>query len=177
MRYRRSDVAGGCYFFTVNIADRKDDLLVRHIDALRVAFASVRRVHPFSIIAAAVMPEHLHCIWELPPDDKDFAMRWAQIKGGFSRAVPREERINPSREKKRERGLWQRRYWEHQIRDEQDLARHVDYIHYNPVKHGWVKRAADWPHSSIHRYIRRGWLDFDWGSSADFSGDFGERGE
>ena len=156
MHYRRIHEAGRCYFFTVNIANRKDDLLVCHIVALRRAFATVRHAHPFSIIAMVVLPDHLHCIWQLPPDDAAYPMRWAQIKGRFSRQIVRKEIISPSRTSKRERGLWQRRYWEHLIRDERDLERHVDYIHHNPVKHGWVTHAIDWPYSSIHRHVRNG---------------------
>ena len=110
-----------------------------------------------------VLPEHLHTIWRLPAGDVDFPMRWSLLKAGFSRRINKGERLSPSRVAKRERGIWQRRYWEHQIRDETDLARHVDYIHYNPVKHGWVTRAVDWPHSTLHGYIERGIMSSDWG--------------
>jgi len=163
MRYRRANIQGGCYFFTVALANRQSALLVEHIDTLRKAFRQVRQRHPFEIVAMLVMPEHLHAVWQLPPDDADFALRWALIKSAFSRAIPKHEYIRPSHESKRERGIWQRRYWEHLIRDDEDLARHVDYIHYNPVKHGLVQRAADWPYSSIHRYVRLGWVKENWG--------------
>jgi putative transposase len=99
----------------------------------------------------------------MPNDDHDFARRWSLIKSGFSRQLPKDEWISRSREAKRERGVWQRRYWEHLIRDEEDLQRHVDYIHINPVKHGYVKRVADWPYSSFHRYVQTGQLTPDWG--------------
>ncbi|QTD43779.1 REP-associated tyrosine transposase [Ottowia testudinis] len=164
MQYRRAWVPGGTFFFTVNLADRRADTLVRHVDALRAAFAVVRRRHPFEIVAIAVMPEHLHAVWQLPPGDADYAGRWALIKAGFSRQLPASERIGASRRTKGERGIWQRRYWEHQIRDETDLANHIDYIHFNPVKHGHVRNAVDWPHSSLHRYIRQGRLPANWGS-------------
>jgi putative transposase len=163
MRYRRAKTAGGYYFFTVNLADRNTDMLVEHIAVLRAAILRVKQAHPFSIVAMVVLPEHLHAVWRLPSGDADYPMRWSLIKSGFSRQMARAERIRPSRQTKRERGIWQRRYWEHQIRDEDDLARHVDYIHYNPVKHGWVRQAADWPHSTFHEYVRRGMIPPDWG--------------
>ena len=175
MRYRRSHVEGGCYFFTVVLANRQTALLVEHIAVLRQALRRVRQRHPFEIVAMVVLPEHLHAIWQMPPDDTDFALRWSLLKSAFSRALPKDERISPGRERKRERGIWQRRYWEHLIRDDDDLARHVDYIHYNPVKHGLVQRPTDWPYSSIHRYVRLGWADAHWGAGEIAgTGDFGE---
>src|SRR5258706_1885429 len=108
----------------------------------------------------------MHCIWTLPPEDADFATRWGLIKGQFSRSIQKGERVSQSRLKRGERGIWQRRFWEHLIRDENDFRRHVDYIHWNPVKHGWVQRAADWPHSSFHRFVRSGVYTADWGATA-----------
>ena len=176
MRYRRALVAGGTYFFTVNLADRRSDILVRHIDDLRQVLDKVKKKHPFTLVAMAVMPEHLHAIWRLPAGDADYPMRWSLIKAGFSRKLTTDERIRPSRKAKRERGIWQRRYWEHQIRDDADLARHVDYIHYNPVKHGLVAHPVDWPHSTLHAYIERGMAAPDWGGFVEESGaGFGER--
>lgn len=175
MRYRRSDVAGGTYFFTVNLADRSSRLLVEHIDDLRAAVRTVKQRHPFEIVAWVVLPEHMHAIWALPESDNDFSGRWSLIKSGFSRAIARSEAVPVSRAAKRERGIWQRRFWEHLIRDEVDLQRHVDYVHINPVKHGYAKRASDWPHSPIHRYIERGWLTADWACDVDDSGAGGER--
>ncbi len=163
MRYRRANVAGACYFFTVNLADRQSDLLVLKIDLLRDAVRKVRAAYPFEIIAMVVLPDHLHAIWRMPECDADFALRWSLIKAAFSRALPKTELINPSRKSKRERGIWQRRYWEHQIRDDDDMDKHVAYIHFNPVKHGYVARAADWPHSSIHREIALGHFGENWG--------------
>ncbi len=163
LRYRRADVAGGTYFFTVNLADRKVDLLTRHLDDLREVINKVKQAHPFVIEAMVVLPEHLHAIWRLPHDDVDFPMRWSLIKAGFSRRMDKTEPIRASRQAKRERGIWQRRYWEHIIRDENDFERHVDYIHYNPVKHGHVQRVIDWPFSTFHHYVERGFLPSDWG--------------
>lgn len=121
MLYRRADVAGGTYFFTVNLADRKADLLTRHIDILREVMQEVKKARPFVIEAMVVLPEHLHAIWRLPHDDVDYPMRWSLIKAGFSRRLPKTETIRASRLAKRERGIWQRRYWEHCIRDENDF--------------------------------------------------------
>jgi REP-associated tyrosine transposase len=163
MFYRRSLVPGGTFFFTVNLADRQSDLLTTHIELLREAIRSVRQRHPFEIIAMVVMPDHLHAVWRLPDGDADYPTRWALIKAGFSRDLPKTESIRASRSRKRERGVWQRRYWEHQIRDDEDLARHVAYVHFNPVKHGQVERAADWPYSTIHRFIREGRIAETWG--------------
>lgn len=174
MRYRRANVAGATYFFTVNLADRRTGLLVEHVDALREALQRIKRAHPFRIDAMVVLPDHLHALWTLPPGDADFATRWMLIKAGFSRQIPPSERRTPSRVSKGERGIWQRRYWEHLIRDERDFARHVDYVHFNPVKHGLVKRAVEWPHSSIHRYVRLGAVNPDWASDKDEESGFGE---
>jgi putative transposase len=167
MRYRRANVEGGTYFFTVNLADRNSDLLTEQIDDLRGVMAKVKQAHPFTLLALVVLPEHLHAIWRLPPGDADYPLRWSLIKSGFSRQQDRGERIGSSRRSKRERGVWQRRYWEHKIHDEADLARHVDYIHFNPVKHGWVSNTVDWPHSTIHAYIERGLVTPDWGGGSD----------
>src|SRR3954469_19186676 len=128
------------------------------------------------IDAMVVLPDHLHAIWTLPEGDADFATRWRLIKSGFSRRVARGERISDSRAAKAERGIWQRRYWEHTIRDETDFSRHIDYIHFNPVRHGLVRRVEDWPYSSFHRYVRNGTLPDDWaGDAAEGEGRFGER--
>ncbi|MGZ5028180.1 MAG: REP-associated tyrosine transposase [Methylobacter sp.] len=165
MRYRRAQTAGASYFFTVNLANRQSDLLVREIEALREAIRIVMHAHPFVIEAMVVLPEHLHTIWKLPEGDADYPMRWSLIKSGFSRRLEKTELIRASRFKKRERGIWQRRYWEHQIRDEWDFEKHADYIHYNPVKHGYVKRPADWPFSTFHRYMQIGMLPEHWASN------------
>lgn len=173
-----SEVSGtGRYvFFTVNLLERKLDLLVRHINDLREAVRATKRERPFHIDAWVVLPDHMHCVWTLPVGDDDFSNRWKAIKIRFVQALPRTERRSKVRIAKGERGIWQRRYWEHLIRDERDYARHTDYIHYNPVKHSYVKRASEWPHSSIHRYIARGVVDRNWGTS-DLLNDKGGFGE
>ena len=175
MQYRRTQIKGGHYFFTVNLANRESDLLVEKIDDLRAAFADIKKRHPFSIVAMSVMPEHLHTLWRLPVSDDNYPMRWSLIKAGFSRRQECGESIRKSRRLKRERGIWQRRYWEHFIRDEADLVKHMDYIHYNPVKHGWVKQAAEWPYSTLLHYIECGVLPADWGGTSMESEGFGER--
>jgi putative transposase len=167
MHYRRARTPGGTFFFTVNLADRRSDLLIRHVDTLRAAVRKVRARHPFAIHAWVVLPDHLHAVWELPADDGDFSTRWALIKAGFSRAIARTEHISLSRLAKGERQLWQRRFWEHRVRDERDLQQHVDYVHINPVKHGYVAAASRWPCSSIHRYIRAGALQADWAADPE----------
>jgi putative transposase len=175
--YRRNVLAAGCFFFTVNLAERHLQLLTDHIEELRAAFRETRRRHPFTIDAMVVLPDHLHAIWTLPEADGDFANRWRLIKSAFSRTLSSGERISKSRATKGERGIWQRRYWEHIIRDENDFARHVDYIHINPLKHGLVTRVADWPYSSFHRLVKLGVYPLDWGGDvSNDSGDFGERG-
>jgi putative transposase len=167
--YRRAHVPGATWFFTVNLAERQGNrLLVNHIDALKNAFRYVRERHPFQLDAVVILPDHLHCIWTLPPGDTNFSTRWNMLKGHFSRAIEKSERISQSRMKRRERGLWQRRFWEHWLRDQNDFNQHVDYIHFNPVKHGWVKRVADWPHSSFHDYVARGVYPANWGCDGKF---------
>lgn len=152
-------------------------LLLDHVDILREAVKMVMQRHSFRIDASVVLPDHLHAIWTLPPDDADFSTRWMLIKSVFSRHIAMNERRNASRIAKGERGIWQRRYWEHLIRDENDFERHVDYIHYNPVKHGYVHRASEWPYSSIHRYIKAGVIANDWGGATgnNDEGSYGER--
>jgi len=173
-RYRRNFLAGGSYFFTVTLENRHSDLLTSQIDLLRSAFNHVRQQHPFDIDAIVVLPDHLHAILTLPVGDKDFPMRWRLIKSWFSRQLPASQVLNPRHAKKSERGIWQRRYWEHTLRDELDVNNHVNYIHINPVKHGYVKRAIDWPYSSIHRYVKNGVLPVDWAGDDVVGGAFGE---
>jgi putative transposase len=160
--YRRARIEGGTYFFTVTLADRGSDLLVREVDRLRRVYKDIAARRPFDTVAVCVMPDHLHAIWTLPDDDADFSSRWNLIKSSFSRGLVADAR-SQSKIDRREKGIWQRRFWEHAIRDDADLARHIDYIHFNPVKHGFVSRVCDWPHSSFHRYVERGLLPSDWG--------------
>jgi putative transposase len=147
--YRRNRVPGATYFFTVNLLDGHSDLLMTQIEALREAVRSVRRRSPFVIDAWVVLPEHMHCIWTLPGDDGDFPGRWRAIKIAFSKSLPNTERRSEIMQRKGERGIWQRRYWEHTIRDDRDYAAHMDYVHFNPVKHGLAKRPGDWQFSSF----------------------------
>lgn len=166
--YIRAQQPGGYYFFTVNLAERRNnDLLVRHVDALRESFRRVRARHPFEIEAIVILPEHLHCLWRLPDGDTDFSTRWRLIKSRFSMSIAGGERISASRRRKNERGIWQRRYWEHLIRDEGDYQRHLDYIHYNPVKHGHAASPRDWPHSSFQRWVEKGAYPVDWAAADD----------
>ncbi len=161
--YIRNWVPGGTFFFTVNLLERKgNDLLVREVDLLRESVRTAKAAHPFEIVAWVVLPEHMHCIWKLPEGDSDYALRWRIIRSLFSRGLQPTEARSEVRVKRGERGIWQRRYIEHTIRDARDLTNHIDYIHYNPVKHQLVKAACDWQHSSFHRYVREGTLTQDW---------------
>ena len=173
--YRRNVIPGACYFFTVTLLDRASRLLVERIDDLREAMRSVRMERPFEMDAVVILPDHLHCIWTLPPGDADYALRWREIKSRFSRCVPFGEHRSVGRVNKAERGIWQRRFWEHTLRDERDIEQHVNYIHYNPVKHGHVIRVVDWPYSSFHRYVQRGICPANWaGGDGRVEGGFGE---
>jgi putative transposase len=173
--YRRAFVPGGCWFFTVNLLDRRQTLLVDHVMALREAVAATQQIHDFEIGAFVALPDHLHAIWKLPTGDCDFSTRWRLIKTRFAKTLPREERRSAVRVARNERGIWQRRFWEHLIRDEADHTRHVEYCWINPLKHGLVTRVRDWPHSSFHRDVRAGLVSIDWGGEVDTGGDFGER--
>lgn len=164
--YRRAWHPGGTYFFTVNALQREgNDLLTRHIDLLREAVREVRAAHPFIIHGWVVLPDHLHCVLELPPGDADFALRWRLIKMGFSKRLPAVERRSAVRRARGERGLWQRRFWEHLIRDEADFAAHMDYVHINPVKHGYAAGPGEWPYSTFHRLVEAGIYPADWAGS------------
>jgi putative transposase len=161
--YRRYRVEGGTFFFTVVLLDRRSSLLTTQIQNLREAFRTVKTHHPFDIDAMVVLPDHLHCILTLPPGDADFSLRWRQIKSAFSRGIPNGEGRSQSRINKNERGIWQRRFWEHHIRDERDFRHRVDYIHFNPVKHGLVDWVSQWPYSTFHQYVECGVYGVDWG--------------
>ena len=167
-RYLRWRVAGGTYFFTVVTHGRRPiltDPLGRA--CMRAAFRRVRTRWPFEIVAIVLLPEHLHAVWQLPPGDDNYSLRWQKIKEHFTRrfiaAGGREGRRGASRTRKRERAIWQRRFWEHTCRDEDDLKRAVDYVHWNPLKHGIVTDVAQYPWSSFHRYVRLGEYDGSWG--------------
>jgi putative transposase len=175
VRYRRNFVPGGTYFFTVTLADRTSSVLVERISALRLAFRVTRQQRPFTIDAIVILPEHLHAIWTLPSGDSDFSGRWKRIKAHFTHrlvadGVPVKQHCNGGY------ALWQPRFWEHTICNDRDFERHVDYIHFNPVKHKLVSRVRDWPHSSFHAYVRRGLIAADWaGDHPENSMEFGER--
>ena len=152
--YRRWFVPGGTYFFTANLLDRKSRLLTDHIADLRASYREASHRQPFATVAICILPNHLHCIWTLPENDSDFSGRWRRLKSGFSRRLPPGCDSAPPR-RPGERGIWQRRFWEHVITDTEDLAAHIDYVHFNPVKHALVEDVADWPHSSWHRWQRQ----------------------
>jgi putative transposase len=173
--YRRARSAGATYFFTATLADRESKLLVEKVDVLRFAIRQTMIESPFIIDAIVILPDHLHCVWTLPPDDADFPVRWQRIKARFSYGISVNEDYSKSRRSRRERGIWQRRFWEHLIRNDADYATHVHYIHYNPVKHNHVERVADWPYSSFHRFLRAGTYPIDWGGTRELESDFGER--
>jgi putative transposase len=166
--YRRIHASGGTFFFTVVTNER---LPVFSSDSSVMSLISViektRNDHPFEEIAYCILPDHLRCIWKLPENDSDFSIRWQKIKARFTienKPQPgMEGDISDSRRKKRERGIWQRRFWEHTIIDESDLVRHINYIHFNPIKHGLVKELVDWRWTSFHKYLKDGYYDEAWG--------------
>ena len=177
VQYRRNLVPGGTFFFTVTLADRRSSVLVDHIGLLRAAFRSARDRKPFAVDAIVILPDHLHAILTLPPGDSDFPGRWRAIKSAFARNV-RATGMAVSRDSRGEYLLWQRRFWEHTIRDDGDFERCANYIHFNPVKHRLVSIPGEWPFSSLHRYVRAGTLPHDWGGDARAnSASFGERAE
>jgi putative transposase len=175
--YRRNYVPGGSYFFTVNLLERyPNDLLTRHVEPLREAVRLVSAQYPFRIDAWVVLPDHMHCVWVLPSGDHDFTLRWRLIKAAFSKQLPSTERRSNVRMARGERGIWQRRFWEHTLRDERDFAAHVDYVHFNPVKHRHVRAVRDWPYSTFHRYVAEGVYAEDWGGAGgELIIDAGER--
>ena len=158
--YRRVIIAGGVFFFTVVTHGRAPIFADGgRVEKLREAFRKVRADRPFEIDAMVVLPDHLHCIWRLPDGDGDYSGRWREIKKDASRAIATFSNA------RNERAVWQRRFWEHAIRDEMDWRRHLDYIHYNPVKHGFVACPREWPWSSFGRCVERGWYESSWGNT------------
>jgi putative transposase len=175
VRYRRNFLPGGTYFFTATLADRTSSALVDNLAVFRLAFRLARQERPFTIDAIVILPDHLHTIWTLPPGDTDFPGRWKRIKSNFTHRLVASG-VPVKRRRNGEYALWQRRFWEHTIRNEVDFERHVDYVHFNPVKHKLVSRVCEWPHSSFHAYVRRGQLPDDWaGDVEEPRMDFGER--
>jgi putative transposase len=166
MQYRRYRQQGGSYFFTV-VTYQRQNILTRqeNIERLRAAFKREMEKYPFTIDAIIILPDHLHTIWSLPKGDNDFSNRWSRIKRYFSvGCIGAQQTQFVSRSKKREKAVWQKRFWEHVIRDDDDLQRHMDYIHYNPVKHGYVTAPLHWPYSSFKRFVQKGWYSEQWGS-------------
>ena len=159
MKYRRAFISGGSFFFTL-VTEKRRPLFAsaEAVDVLRGAFRSVRSTRQFALDAIVVLPEHLHCIWTLPPGDADFPTHWRLIKIGFTKHCDPALRPAPStvQTKRQEQALWQHRYWEHMLRDEANFERHVEYILCNPVKHGYVASPLEWPHSSFLRYVETG---------------------
>jgi putative transposase len=166
--YRRAYIKGGTFFFTVVTNERHHVFNDKAaVDLLKTSFRRVMRLHPFEIDSIAVLPDHLHCIWMLPENDSDFSIRWRLIKSDFTRgylSVSAGE-ISNSRRMKKEKGIWQRRFWEHMIRDEADLNMHRDYIHYNPVKHGLADSPSEWEYSSFISFVSKGLYQPDWGNA------------
>lgn len=162
--YRRNRIAGGTYFFTVTLRDRTSRLLIESVAGLRHSYAEVRSRRPFETVAIVILPDHLHAIWRLPDGDADYSGRWRAIKAGFVRNL-RRSGIAVAMNAAGEAEVWQRRFWEHTIRNDVDLRAHVDYVHWNPVKHGHAARVREWPHSSFHRYVREGVLAMEWGGA------------
>ncbi|KPZ62172.1 REP-associated tyrosine transposase [Pseudoalteromonas sp. P1-7a] len=162
MRYRLNYVKGGAYFFTVNLLDRNKSLLVEHIDLLRESIRIVKFQRPFYIDAWVVLPDHLHAVLTLPDGDMDYSSRWREIKKRFSKSLPKTEFLTQTRKRKNERGIWQRRFWEHTIKNNDDYWHHINYVHFNPLKHGLVSRVVDWPYSSFHRAVKQGVYTNNW---------------
>ena len=161
--YRRVYSPNGTYFFTINLNNRNSQHLTDNIDLLRKAFKKVKSQHSFTINAITVLPEHLHCVLTFHDVNQNYSTLIRLIKSYFSRGISSTESITPSRANKKERGIWQRRFWAHLILSEEDFRRHIDYCYYNPVKHGYVSRVCDWPFSSFHRDVKRGLFSVDWG--------------
>jgi putative transposase len=167
--YRRCYVPGGSFFFTV-VTERRAGILAndRARDCLREAIRHCRHHLPFHVDALVVLPDHIHTIWTMPPEDGDYSKRWGIIKKHFTQnwlaLSGIEQPVTASRLRYRRRGIWQRRFWEHALRDERDYQNHFDYLHYNPVKHGLVNNISDWPYSSFHHWVEKGVYPPHWGS-------------
>ncbi|MFT5083861.1 MAG: putative transposase [Lentisphaeria bacterium] len=178
--YRRMRTEGGTYFFTV-VTYRRRPIFVDNsvVDELRKAIKEVKQQSPFVVDAWVVLPDHMHCVWSLPEGDADYSKRMGQIKSNFTRRVKgrfhQSSLLTDAKQRKRESTIWQRRFWEHEIRDQVDFENHINYVHYNPVKHGLVKRIADWPYSTFHKYVENGIYSNDWSGVVEMSKqDYGE---
>ena len=172
--YRRNKTPGGLYFFTVTLKNRSSQLLTEHINLLKNAMQKTKTELPFKTQAIVVLPDHIHAIWQLPENETNYSSRWRRIKSEFTHQILRTG-VKLTKDKRGEYDLWQRRFWEHTIRDEGDLENHINYIHYNPVKHRLVKNVWEWEFSSFHAYIKKGMLPSNWGASErQVNGNFGE---
>ena len=176
-QYIRASTKGGTYFFTV-VAHNRRPIFCQpdFLQALKAGIRQVQQKHPFQIIAWVQLPDHLHCIWQMPVDDANYSMRWSQIKRLSTQACPqyhlRIDELSYSKVKRNEKGIWQRRFFEHEIKSDLDFARHMDYLHYNPVKHGLVTNVIDWSYSTFHNQLKDGAYLADWGANIGFSDDF-----
>jgi len=177
VHYRRCRIESASYFFTLALADREAKTLTEHAALLGDSLRRVQRLKPFRVDALVLLPEHLHMVWTLPESDSDYPSRIQALKAGFTFSLGRAAGLSLPLRTEGGRQLWQRRYWEHCLRDEDDLRRHIDYIHFNPVKHGWAQRAADWPYSSFQRHVRLGSYAEDWGVAEGLAEMSGNRGE
>jgi putative transposase len=169
--YRRN-YEGDHFFFTVVTEARRSLFLSEGTrNLLTEAMRKTREEHPWENVAMVLLPDHLHLLWRLRPDDTDYSLRIGSFKRRFTRAFLKaggqESPVSSARRRQRYRGVWQRKFWEHTIRDARDFHMHLDYIHMNPVKHGLVERPGDWPWSSFHRYVRMGWYEDDWCGRVD----------
>ena len=165
--YIRDKTKGGCYFLTFNLYDRKSQLLITHVNEFRHAFKKTKLLHSFELNAMVLLPDHVHMLITLSDENDKYANIVACLKTSFSRQIPKSasENLTQSRVDKKERGIWQRRFWEHHIRNDDDYEQHVDYIHYNPVKHGYCLQPTEWEYSTIHKFISDGIYLKDWGYS------------
>ncbi len=168
MQYRRAKIAGATYFFTVVTHERRPIFQnAGTVSLFQNGLMRIQERHPFQIDAFVIRPDHMHTVWSLPEGDADFPKRWRLIKEAFTKSFVKQHRPfvrDASRQAKGEQSIWQRRYWEHVIRDDADYATHIDYIHYNPVRHGLASAARDWPHSSFLAWFERGVYEPYWGS-------------
>jgi putative transposase len=163
VQYRRNHDINGLYFFTITLKNRNSTLLTDHIDLLRKSFQRVQTENIYQTKAIVILPDHIHAIWKMPDGEKNYSLRWRKIKSYFTHSVVRSG-LPISKNSRGDFNIWQRRFWEHTICNENDYENHINYIHYNPVKHGLVENVKDWPYSSFHRYVKKGILNLDWGS-------------
>lgn len=170
--YQRPHAPGATLFFTV-VTNLRRPILGSDIalECLHTALRDVRNRYPFRLDAFVILPDHLHCLWSLPENDTKFSMRWSAIKAGFTRQYLANDGDEPprseSRRKRGERGIWQRRFWEHVVRDDTEFGHYLDYIHYNPVKHGLADCPHAWAQSSFAQWVRANEYASDWMCTCD----------